>query len=111
MAIGVLNCYYRRISSGPKLIVPLHNGSYRPENHPFANKTRSPYCTVSPVDPVMPPEFAVMFVLPAALQLPRPAKLGAFAIVATLEDDELQWLFRVMSCVLLSLKVPVAVNC
>jgi hypothetical protein len=86
-------------------------GSYRPENHPFANKTRSPYCTVSPVDPVMPPEFAVMFVLPAALQLPRPAKLGAFAIVATLEDDELQWLFRVMSCVLLSLKVPVAVNC
>jgi len=52
-----------------------------------------------------------MFVLPAALQLPRPAKLGAFAIVATLEDDELQWLFRVMSCVLLSLKVPVAVNC
>jgi len=86
-------------------------GSYRPENHPFANKTRSPYCTVSPVDPVMPPEFAVMFVLPAALQLARPAKLGAFAIVATLEDDELQWLFRVMSCVLLSLKVPVAVNC
>jgi len=69
------------------------------------------YCTVSPVDPVMPPEFAVMFVLPAALQLARPAKLGAFAIVATLEDDELQWLFRVMSCVLLSLKVPVAVNC
>ena len=52
-----------------------------------------------------------MFVLPGALQLARPATLGAFAIVATLEDDELQWLFRVMSCVLESLKVPVAVNC
>jgi len=59
----------------------------------------------------MPPEFAVMVAKPAALQCATPARLGAFAIVATLADDELQWAFRVMSCVLASLKVPVAVNC
>jgi len=31
-------------------------------------------------------------------------------MVATLAVDELQWLFKVMSCVLASLKVPVATN-
>ena len=41
----------------------------------------------------------------------RPATLGAFAIVATLADDELQWLLSEMSCVLLSLNVPTAENC
>jgi len=33
------------------------------------------------------------------------------AIVATLADDELQWLFSVMSCELPSLNVPTAANC
>ena len=37
--------------------------------------------------------------------------LGALAIVATLADDELQWLFSVMSCELPSLNVPTAANC
>ena len=69
------------------------------------------YCTASPVDPVVPPEFAVMLTMPGALPCARPATLGAFAMVATLEDVELQWLFKVTSCVLLSLKVPVAMNC
>jgi hypothetical protein len=40
-----------------------------------------------------------------------PPTLGALAIVATLAEDELQWLLSVMSCVLPSVKLPVAVNC
>lgn len=41
----------------------------------------------------------------------KPATLGAFAIVATLADDELQWVVNVMSWVVPSLKEPVAMNC
>lgn len=41
----------------------------------------------------------------------RPATLGAFAIVATVATDELQWAFIETSCVVPSLNVPVAVNC
>ena len=51
-----------------------------------------------------------MVAVPAAMQFACPATLGAFAIVATGAEDELQWLFRVMSCVLPSLNVPVATN-
>lgn len=69
------------------------------------------YCTVNVPDPVVPPEFAPMTVVPAATQLACPAAFGPLAIVATLATEELQWLFNVMSCVLPSLKVPVAVNC
>jgi hypothetical protein len=66
------------------------------------------YCTVSIADPVTPPELASMVLVPAAMQFARPATLGALATVATGAEDELQWLFRVMSCVLASLNVPVA---
>lgn len=59
----------------------------------------------------MPPELAPIVAVPAALQFARPATLGALAMVATGADDELQWLFSVMSCVLPSLNVPVATNC
>ncbi len=52
-----------------------------------------------------------MLLVPAAMQFARPATLGALAMVATDEDDELQWVFSVMSWVLASLNVPVAVNC
>ncbi len=38
----------------------------------------------------MPPEFAPIVLVPAAMQFARPATLGALAIVATLDDDELQ---------------------
>lgn len=38
-------------------------------------------------------------------------ELGAFAIVTTLDKDELQWLLSVRSWVLPSLNVPIAVNC
>jgi hypothetical protein len=51
-----------------------------------------------------------MVAVPAAMQFACPATLGAFAIVATGAEDELQWLLRVMSCVLPSLNVPVATN-
>ena len=59
----------------------------------------------------MPPELAPIVVVPAAMQFAKPPTLGALAIVATCADDELQWVFSVMSCVLPSLKVPVATNC
>ena len=49
-----------------------------------------PYCTVRTVDAVVPPELAPMVVTPCAEQLARPEMLGAFAIVATLELEELQ---------------------
>jgi hypothetical protein len=48
---------------------------------------------------------------PAPTDCARPPTLGALAIVATEADEELQWLFSVRSCVVASLKVPVAVNC
>jgi len=48
---------------------------------------------------VVPPELAPIVAVPAALQFAKPATLGALAIVATGADDELQWLFSVMSCV------------
>jgi hypothetical protein len=60
---------------------------------------------------VIPPEFAPIVDVPAAMQFAKAATLGALATVATDADDELQWVFRVMSCVLPSLKVPVATNC
>jgi hypothetical protein len=60
---------------------------------------------------VIPPEFAPIVVVPALLQVASAAMLGALAIVATLAEDELQCAFSVMSWVLPSLKVPVAVNC
>jgi hypothetical protein len=52
--------------------------------------TNAFYCTVSVVDPVVPPELAPMAVVPAAIQLAWPPTLGAFAMVATVACDELQ---------------------
>jgi hypothetical protein len=69
------------------------------------------YCTVRTVDPATPPELAPIVVEPTPSQFAAPATLGAFAMVATVAADELQWLFRVISCVLESLNVPVATNC
>jgi len=68
------------------------------------------YCTVNTVEPAMPPEFAPIVVVPAAMQFAAPATLGALAMVATVACEELQCVFRVTSCVLASLKVPVVVN-
>jgi len=60
---------------------------------------------------VIPPELAPMVLVPVVIQLASPATLGAFAIVVTGAEEELQWVLSVTSCVLLSLNVPVAANC
>lgn len=59
------------------------------------------------VEPVTAPRVAVMVVLPVATLLARPWPL----MVAAAGVDELQMTEVVTSCVLESLKVPVAVNC
>ena len=63
--------------------------------------------TVNPVEPVVVPKIAEMLVVPLATLVARPALL----IAATAAFEELHMTDAVMSCVLLSLKVPVATNC
>jgi len=59
------------------------------------------------VDPLIDPKVALMVLLPAATLEARPCAL--MVAVAALEDVHVTVV--VMSCVLLSLNVPVAVNC
>ncbi len=63
--------------------------------------------TVSPADPETAPNVAVMVVLPVAALLAKPWPLMPAAAAL----DELQTTEPLMSCVLESLNVPVAVNC
>jgi hypothetical protein len=56
----------------------------------YTLESETGYCTVNTVDPVVPTEFAPITLDPAAIHWLRPATLGAFAMVATLADDELQ---------------------
>lgn len=63
------------------------------------------------VGATVPPAFAPITVLPVPTVVARPAAPAPLAMVATLAEDELQCVFSVMSCVLESLNVPVAVNC
>src|SRR5690348_16758012 len=81
--------------------------------HLILQSTQDPttYCTVSVSEDVTPPEFPPITVVPEALAVANPATLGAFATVATLAEEELQWVVNVMSCVVPSLKLPVAANC
>src|SRR2546425_12096859 len=67
--------------------------------------------TVSVVFPETLPSVAVIMVVPAATDVARPFDPLALLIVATPGLDELQVTWVVKSCVVLSLKVPVAVNC
>src|SRR6266700_3997680 len=67
--------------------------------------------TVSVVLPETPPKVAVIVVVPAATDVAKPCEPPALLIVATAAPDELQVTWVVRSCVVLSLKVPVAVNC
>ena len=60
---------------------------------------------------VIPPEFAPIVAVPEPWAVANPATLGAFAMVATLAEDELQCVVNVMSWVVPSLKEPVATNC
>jgi len=48
------------------------------------------YCTVNEVEVVIPFAFAPIVVVPTPLVVATPATLGAFAIVATLAEDELK---------------------
>ena len=70
------------------------------------NRARG-HCTVRIVFPVILPEVAVIVVVPAATVMARPALL----IGATEVLDELQLTDAVISWVVPSKNVPVAVNC
>jgi hypothetical protein len=69
--------------------------------------TRCAVDTVRPVEPLIVPNAAAMVVLPVATLVATPV----LAIVAAAGLEELQTTDPEMSCVLLSLNVPVAVNC
>jgi len=71
----------------------------------------APQWTVIVVELVTPPELAPIVVVPIPLAVANPPTLGAFAIVATLEEVELQCVVSVTSCTVPSLKFPVATNC
>jgi hypothetical protein len=70
-------------------------------------ETRCAVETVRPVEPLIDPKVALMVVLPAATLEARPCAL----MVAAAALNDVQVTVVVMSWVLLSLKVPVAVNC
>jgi hypothetical protein len=76
-----------------------------------ARETRVAGFTVSVVDPEMLPDIAVIVVEPAATDVARPMEPVVLLIDAVLVSDELQRTAVVMSCVVLSAKVPVAINC
>jgi hypothetical protein len=67
--------------------------------------------TVNTVEPETDPKVAEMLVVPVFILLARPLVLSPLLIVATVPSEELQCAVAVRSCVLRSVKVPVAVNC
>jgi hypothetical protein len=73
--------------------------------------TRVTAVTVRFAEPFTAPEVAVIVIEPASTPVANPCEPGESLIVATVPSDELQLTVPVMFCVLLSLKVPVAVNC
>jgi hypothetical protein len=62
--------------------------------------------TVRPVDPLIDPKAALMFVLPAVTAVARPALMVATVVLVEVQETVL-----VRFCVVPSLYVPVAVNC
>jgi hypothetical protein len=76
-----------------------------------AMETRVADVTVRVVEPEMPPEVAVIVAVPAATAVALPLVPAALLMVAKDAADELQVTEVVRSCVVLSEKVPVAVNC
>ena len=67
--------------------------------------------TVSEVEPETLPELAVMLVEPAATPNASPLEPVALLMVAMELSDVLQTTEFVMSCIVLSVKVPMALNC
>ncbi len=76
-----------------------------------AIETRLAVFTVRVVDTEMLPEAAVIVVDPAATDVASPSDPAALLIVATAVFEDVQLAEAVRSCVVLSEKVPVAVNC
>ena len=67
--------------------------------------------TVSVVEPEMLPDVAMTLVEPAATPVARPLEPAALLMVAMELSDRLQRTEFVISCVVLSVKVPMAANC
>lgn len=67
--------------------------------------------TVMVAEVLIEPETAVMVAVPWPELVASPQLPTALPIITTAEDDELQVAVEVRSCVLPSVKVPVAVNC
>jgi hypothetical protein len=67
--------------------------------------------TVSVVKPDMLPEPAVIVEVPGTVVVASPCEPFALLMVATDVDDEIHVTDIVKSCVVLSVYVPVAVNC
>jgi hypothetical protein len=67
--------------------------------------------TVSVVDPEKPPELAVMVVEPTSTDVARPLEPEVLLMAATLVFEEFQATEEEISCVELSVNVPMAMNC
>jgi len=74
-------------------------------------ETRAATLTVRVVEAEIDPDVAEMLELPPATLAAKPWLPGALLIVAAEALDEAHWTEPVMSCVLPSVKVPVAANC
>jgi hypothetical protein len=77
----------------------------------IAIETSAAAVTVNVVDPDTVPEVALMVAVPCARLVAKPAVGALLLIVATAGMSELHCTVPVMFCVVLSLNVPVAVNC
>ena len=82
----------------PKLSVP-------------GDKVTEPPVTFRVVEPLIEPELAVMFVVPAPALVASPCVPAALLMVATVVTDEAHMAVVVRSCLVPSLKVPMAANC
>jgi hypothetical protein len=69
------------------------------------------WVTVSVLLPDIEPDVAVMCAVPVATLVANPWLVATLLIVATAGESELHCTVVVMSCVLLSVNVPVAANC
>jgi hypothetical protein len=73
--------------------------------------TSTAVVTARVVLPLIEPDVAVIVVVPTPALVAKPLLPGVLLIVATVADDELHCTVVVISWVLPSVKVPVAVNC
>jgi hypothetical protein len=73
--------------------------------------TRAAAVTVSEVEPETLPEVAMMPADPTATAVASPLEPVVLLMVAMELSEELQTTEFVISCIVLSVKVPVAVNC